>query len=108
MTDMPERVWVGLARELDSNSRQVREIRYWGRSKFSNDCVQYTRTPDPLLEKMVEALRGMHEGEYITQDKYDADWGLVIRRIVIAVRRKPAPSSRSGMSGRWGKTPSDD
>jgi hypothetical protein len=63
MTDMPERVWVGLARELDSNSRQVREIRYWGRSKFSNDCVQYTRTPDPLLEKMVEALRGMHEGE---------------------------------------------
>jgi hypothetical protein len=65
MTDMPERVWVGLARELDSNSRQVREIRYWGRSKFSNDCVQYTRTPDPLLEKMVEALRGMHEGEYI-------------------------------------------
>jgi hypothetical protein len=68
MTDMPERVWVGLARELDSNSRQVREIRYWGRSKFSNDCVQYTRTPDPLLEKMVEALRGMHEGEYITQE----------------------------------------
>jgi hypothetical protein len=47
MTDMPERVWVGLARELDSNSRQVREIRYWGKSKFSNDCVQYTRTPDP-------------------------------------------------------------
>jgi hypothetical protein len=30
--------------------------------------VQYTRTPDPLLEKMVEALRGMHEGEYITQE----------------------------------------
>jgi hypothetical protein len=68
MTDMPERVWVGLARELDSNSRQVREIRYWGRSKFSNDCVQYTRTPDPLLEKMVEALRGMPN-----PDKYDAD-----------------------------------